>query len=212
MAEFLITSAVTHHLVRLIRGANERLILISPYFKVNQRLKELIEDKAQLGVEINVVYGKGELHPEERRWLDSMSSVKTAYRPNLHAKCYMNENEAILTSMNLYEYSQVNNDEMGILITSAQEPELSKKFWLKRNRFLRNSDVVTVNLDGFCIRCKTTISHDREKPNCGRCYNIWKRFNNDSYPEKHCHACGKQRKSTMLKPICRKCRRKLAET
>ena len=34
---------------------------------------------------------------------------------DLHAKLYMNEEFAVISSMNLYEYSQVNNEELGVL-------------------------------------------------------------------------------------------------
>ena len=70
-------------------------------------------------------YGKNDLQPEQRtsgstRW----TSVRTSFRENLHAKCYLNENEALVTSMNLYEFSQQNNDEMGILVSKHDDPAL----------------------------------------------------------------------------------------
>ncbi len=46
---------------------------------------------------------------------------------DLHAKCYLNENEALLTSMNLYEFSQSNNDEMGLIVSKREEPDLYDK-------------------------------------------------------------------------------------
>ena len=61
---------------------------------------------------------------EEKEWLESMTSIKTSVRKNLHAKCYLNGKEALLTSMNLYEYSQEHNDEMGILVSVDHDPEL----------------------------------------------------------------------------------------
>ncbi len=45
-------------------------------------------------------------------------STKIVDQPSLHAKCYMNESEAIVTSLNLYEFSQVNNIEMGFYINN----------------------------------------------------------------------------------------------
>ncbi len=236
MSEFLTTTGVSHRLEELIKSADERLILISPFFKVNNRVKELIEDKDRLKIDVRVVYGKTELHPDQNNWLASLSSVRTSYCANLHAKCYLNENEALLTSMNLYEFSQVNNHEMGILITRANEPKLYEEVFDEAMRILRISDEVKVRvstvkrsesngskgaikgtkpkaaLDGFCIRCETAIQKNLEQPYCRRCYNSWNRFKNDSYAEKHCHACGKQHAATMAKPVCRPCYRKLAKT
>lgn len=44
-----------------------------------------------------------------------MENIRTSFYKDPDAKCCLNEKEAILTSMNLFEFSQVNNNnEMGI--------------------------------------------------------------------------------------------------
>ena len=45
MAKFLNTSATNYFLEELIKDAKDRLILISPYLKLNDRVKELLTDK-----------------------------------------------------------------------------------------------------------------------------------------------------------------------
>ncbi len=45
MAEFLTTSGVTYNLERIIKEASERLVLVSPYLKINDRLKQMLEDQ-----------------------------------------------------------------------------------------------------------------------------------------------------------------------
>ena len=40
---------------------------------------------------------------------------------NLHSKVYLNDNKCILTSMNFYEYSQINNFEIGVIIDRKEE-------------------------------------------------------------------------------------------
>ena len=122
MAKFLTTTGISYRLEEIIKTAEERLVLISPFLRVNERIKELLEDKDRLKMDVRVIYGKNQLQPEENNWLESMASIRTSYCKNLHAKCYLNENEALLTSMNLYEFSQVNNNEMGILISREEEP------------------------------------------------------------------------------------------
>lgn len=139
MAEFLATEGVSHALAEIVKRAQERLVLISPYLRMNERIKELIEDKNRLKIDVRIVYGK-DLHPEENRWLRSMRSVSIISCKNLHAKCYLNENEALLTSMNLYEFSQVNNHEMGILVSRAEEPDLYGKIREESMRIIRISD------------------------------------------------------------------------
>jgi len=40
MAKFLNSSGTTYHLEELIKNASDRLIIISPYLKLNERIKE----------------------------------------------------------------------------------------------------------------------------------------------------------------------------
>ena len=67
-------------------------------------------------IDVRIVYGKSELAPQEINWLRSLAFVRTSFCQQLHAKCYVNERAAIITSMNLYDFSQVNNNEMGIYV------------------------------------------------------------------------------------------------
>jgi len=61
VAKFLNTSATNYFLEELMKNATDKLILISPYLKLNDRIKELIEDKNRLKIDVRVVYGKNEL-------------------------------------------------------------------------------------------------------------------------------------------------------
>ena len=122
MAKFLNTSGISYHLEELIKNSHEKLFLISPYLQFSQRIKENIAERNLLKIDIRIVYRENKLAPDENNWLSQQSGVRTSLLQNLHAKCYMNENEAIITSMNLYEFSQQNNNEMGILISKSNDP------------------------------------------------------------------------------------------
>ncbi|MGR5364238.1 phospholipase D family protein [Vibrio mediterranei] len=147
MAKFLNTSATNYYLEELIKDASERLILISPFLKLNERIKELLEDKDRLKIDIRIVYGKSELQPDEINWLKSLSFVRTSFCKNLHAKCYMNENSCIITSLNLYEFSQVNNNEMGVYIDRNEDSEIYKDSYEEAQRIIRISDEVRISLE-----------------------------------------------------------------
>ena len=123
---------MSYHLEELIKQSNERLVLISPFLRLSNRMRELLEDKNRMKIDIRVVYGKSELRPDENNWLESMTSIRTSFCPNLHAKCYMSERAALLTSMNLYEFSQVNNHEMGVLVDRSQSEDLTGRSMTRR--------------------------------------------------------------------------------
>ena len=147
MAKFLNTSATNYFLEELIKEARDRLILISPFLKLNDRMKELLADKNRLKIDVRIVYGKSELQPEEINWLKELTYVRTSFCKNLHAKCYMNEELCIVTSLNLYEFSQINNNEMGVLIRRADDAELYKDAYEEAQRIIRISDEVRISLE-----------------------------------------------------------------
>jgi phosphatidylserine/phosphatidylglycerophosphate/cardiolipin synthase-like enzyme len=158
MAKFLNTSATNYFLEELIKNAKDRLILISPFLKLNDRMKELLADKNRLKIDVRIVYGKSELQPEEINWLKELTYVRTSFCKNLHAKCYLNEELAIITSLNLYEFSQINNNEMGVLIRRNDDAELYKDTYEEAQRIIRISDEVRITLE----RVATDAPRDSE--------------------------------------------------
>lgn len=147
MAKFLNTSATNYFLEELIKNAKDRLILISPFLKLNDRMKELLADKNRLKIDVRIVYGKSELQPEEINWLKELTYIRTSFCKNLHAKCYLNEELCIITSLNLYEFSQINNNEMGVLIRRADDADLYKDAYEEAQRIIRISDEVRITLE-----------------------------------------------------------------
>jgi hypothetical protein len=235
MAKFLDTTGVSYHLEQIIKTASERLVLISPFLKMNERIKELLDDKDRLKLDIRVIYGKNELLPDENNWLKTKNSIRTSFCKNLHAKCYVNEREALLTSMNLYDFSQANNNEMGIYIIKSEEADLFASINTEVGRLIRISEEVKVSVErvipresaiknnsrhqsksgatlklpdqGVCIRCNVSLKLDPMHPYCKECFGVWKQFENKTHEEKYCHICGKPNKSTLLKPTCYDCYR-----
>lgn len=147
MAKFLNTSATNYYLEELIKNARERVILISPFLKLNDRIKELLEDKNRLKIDIRIIYGKSELQPEETTWLRSQDYIRTSFCKNLHAKCYISENSCIISSLNLYEFSQINNNEMGIFINKEEDNQLYQDAFDEAQRLIRISDEIRISME-----------------------------------------------------------------
>ncbi|GHV00974.1 hypothetical protein AGMMS49521_0130 [Campylobacterota bacterium] len=160
MAKFLNTSATNYFLEELIKSAKDRLILISPFLRLNDRIKELLEDKNRLKIDVRVIYGKSELQPGEISWLNELSYLRTSYCKNLHAKCYINEELCIITSLNLYEFSQINNNEMGVLIRRSEDAELYKEAYEEAQRIIRISDEVRISVETVEKDAESTTETD----------------------------------------------------
>ena len=168
MAKFLNTSATNFFLEELIKNAKERLILISPYLRLNDRIKELLEDKNRLKIDIRIVYGKSDLHPDEIKWMQKLDFIRLSFCKNLHAKCYLNESECIISSLNLYEFSQINNNEMGILIHKYEDQDVFQDAYEESQRIIRISDEVRISLDEVKTESINESNDDTSENNVGK--------------------------------------------
>ncbi|MGA8848451.1 MAG: phospholipase D family protein [Dehalococcoidia bacterium] len=138
MAVFLTTRGTTSELEKIINNAVDGVILISPFIKIPDSLFQNLKAADQRDVKISVVYGKRrELEPETLKRLAELRNAKLYFLENLHAKCYFNEKSMVITSLNLLDSSEVNNREMGILIT-RQEDEAVYNDAVKEARMIIN--------------------------------------------------------------------------
>ena len=119
MAKFLNTKKAVSEIEDLIKDADQKLILISPYLKLSKDFKDLLTYRNSKDKITTVIFGKQELKPDEMKFLESLRFVILKYKDDLHAKCYLNDDSIIITSLNLYSFSMVNNKEMGVLIEKS---------------------------------------------------------------------------------------------
>jgi len=235
MAKFLDTQGVSYYLKQLIDNASDKLYLISPYVQLNNQLKLSLEDRHKFSIDIRVIYGKvSDINPDDSSWLQRMPGIKLLFHKDLHAKCYFNEKEAIITSMNLYMFSQQNNVEMGIYISKEHDEELYRQIAAEVDRVMRGSEHRTISVQkvepkkpetakasasspnatrggtgkakGFCIRTGVEIPFNIEKPLSYDAYKQWSKYNDPDYAEKYCHFSGEPSngETSVSKPILKK--------
>lgn len=121
MARFVAGDALNASLINLIKNADEFLYLISPYIKLHSRIEDQLKLKKGLpNLQIVVVFGKAEegqsnrISESDLALLTDFPNIEIRYKKNLHAKYYASEDGALITSLNLYDFSQNNNIEAGV--------------------------------------------------------------------------------------------------
>lgn len=230
MAEFLTTHGTSYNIEKIIIEAQKYLFLVSPFLKLSKTFHERLKDASKRGVSIKIIYGKDELKPNERNSLADLKKLELYYFENLHAKCYFNENNMVITSMNMYEFSEKTNREMGVLIQrdldrelydnavketdsilrSAEEVPLRKEARQSYNKWEDDNTIGTKTISkkiirGYCIRCQERVEYQPEKPLCFDCYMVWQMYRNYDYIENVCHRCGEFETVSMGKPQCDNC-------
>lgn len=112
---------IGNEIVKLIATSTKRVILVSPFchFPEWSELKAVISDAIDRGVKVELFTREPYLHiPNTINWLDEVG-VWIYTIKNLHAKLYLNENRAVITSLNLLYYSHKNSLEIGVLIHNS---------------------------------------------------------------------------------------------
>lgn len=226
MAEFLTTNGTSYNIENIIIEAKNRLVLISPYLQLSKTFYERLKDASNRNVRVTIVYGKDELKPNEKNSLAELKNVELKYFQNLHAKCYLNESKMVITSMNMYEFSEKTNREMGVLIENTKDKELFEKALAEVKSILesaegiplqkteRNKEIKSIENKhsnnkpkyqskprGYCIRCEERIDLNPTRPYCGDCFSIWAQYENPDYEENVCHMCGEYADTSMNKPL-----------
>ena len=106
--QFLTAKEIGYYLEKMLEEASEKIVIVSPYIKMSLRISDILRQKSKDGLEITII------HREE--FVNKDLAAKIIKRKNLHAKCFMTEKAVIVGSMNLYDYSQINNDEMAFFL------------------------------------------------------------------------------------------------
>jgi hypothetical protein len=260
---------ISGEVLKLIGSTQKNLILVSAYFDPWDRLTSEIKlTTARPGTTvIMLLRGGAEQKKHEEAAKDFLAlGVKVGYLKRLHAKVYINDSEAILTSMNLLRSSALDSWEMAVRIRASEDPaaflkvrnevlalvkrsveekELEKKQAAasatppaspaptataapppvppKRTApppatpgpaasripglaFLTGQGAAGApTASGWCIRCRTEVPMNTEKPLCASCFRSWAIYKNPEYKEIYCHSCGAETPTSLSKPQCKRC-------
>lgn len=129
-------SQISGEILTLFEEADKKIIIVSPYCKIGKWYKLLAKLKSLLerNIQIEFYVREGEL--------DTIQEVKqTGIVPicikNLHCKIYMNEKEAIVSSMNLLLSSEMNSLEIAYKTTNQEEYNELLDFY---NRYIKKPE------------------------------------------------------------------------
>jgi len=224
MAEFLTTNGISFQIENIIKNAKKELILVSPYLQLSKTFYERLKDASKRNINIKIIYGKDELKPSEKNSLAELKNLSLFFFDNLHAKCYFNESQMVISSMNIYEFSEKNNREMGVFIQKDVDPDLYRGGKKETISIIQSSELIGLSKtkrsvykgkntadkkdkpkSGYCIRCEDKIPYEINSPYCYDCFSVWNRWKDINFLETVCHACGMFNDTSMATPVCYSC-------
>jgi len=187
MAKFMTTKQISSALEELISEADKILYLVSPYLKLSNDFQELVNSRNKKEKKTIIIYGKNELTPEQLKFLTGLRHVYLKYHANLHAKCYVNDTKLIITSLNFYEYSMINNKEMGVIYdnTHPEDVEIYTKAFEHVKFIEDNSDDKPFELTNSNTVKNTTTDKTVEPPKEQTTIKASETFNTNSFVGKY---------------------------
>lgn len=218
-----------HHLpfrvLNIIEEAQDFVVLVTAYLKSWTHLDHALKAAVARGVPVTVILRSpdGAKRDREKRTSEAKAlealGANVHYVDRLHAKAYVNEKAAIVTSFNLVSGSN-ESIELGVLIqdhdlvddciakirTYCPELDDPRQAGKATERALISAAAET----GHCIGCAEHLPRNPEKPLCRSCYRSSKKGSDlTALPERGCHFCGGGHAATLARPICQSCWKKI---
>lgn len=106
-------------LIELIQHAQKEIIIVSPYVKMWNHLKYSLDEAKKRGVQTSVYYRIDENKIDINELLPFFTNIIPI--KNLHAKIYFIDDDIVVSSMNLYDYSQSSNKEIALLLKDQNQ-------------------------------------------------------------------------------------------
>ena len=219
------THQISSEIIELIDRARDYCFLVTPYLHEWPLLTRALEGASRRRLPLSIITRT----PDRDRaaWYDSHPFVKLGFElvalDRLHTKLYLNENTAIVSSMNLYDNSRENNFELGLLLKGADASLLKRKvidseLLAAKPAFrvegtlvqpLREARQKMLALHaefasrGFCVSCgtRTELGIRGERPRCLACYTSRPDVDVVRLKITRCHYCGGGHPSTLAAPF-----------
>ena len=144
MAQFLNHEDLSFHFHRLIKQAEEKLILITPVLKFNHKLKQILEVKNHSHADISIIYGISRLSSDEIHFLKNLEFIHNNVCTNLHASIFLNEHKCIIGGINLHEFYTPEKEALGVLLSAEKDKEAYQDAYKRSQEIIHNSSEVTI--------------------------------------------------------------------
>lgn len=213
----------------IVEGARRKIVIVTPYFDPWPHLAQTLLQKLDGGVSIEMLLRGGDDRAKGAAAAEPFveRGARVQFLDRLHAKLYLTEQHALLTSMNLIRASR-DSWEVGTLYDATGDAASYREIADIAKRLFNTVELPTTSeraapraaavpkragtrrapareADGHCIRCSEPVDANPDKPFCRSCFASWAEYENPDYEENFCHLCGREWSSSVAKPLCRSC-------
>lgn len=137
---------ISGEIMTLLDETDEKVIIVSPYTQTKnwKKIQNTFKNLKKRNIPIEFYYRK---NIEEAKKEINFLGIDGIPVENLHCKIYMNEKYAVVSSMNLYEYSDVNSLDIAYKTETKKEYKEIYKFY---TRYIQPHSIEVLNIDDLC--------------------------------------------------------------
>jgi phosphatidylserine/phosphatidylglycerophosphate/cardiolipin synthase-like enzyme len=215
-----------------IESSKTECILVSPYIKLWEHIKAELERAVKRGVHvIFYIREQDEFNKYKKEEFDdfcqemSKLGIEVYCVPFLHAKIYLFDETAIVSSMNLYNFSQANSIEVAFLF---KEPGILQEIREFVSEYvISKAKKIEQKKQAFCTQCGKEMTIESGQTSiCGACLRkkeqsptrrtdtrktkVPKKTKRSNALDGFCIRCGKEIKLNPERPFCSDCYKKWA--
>lgn len=236
MVRILSTDGLASQIRDIISQAREIVVLISPFIDEESDIFDYIwglKRKAYSVPIFIITRTPAQIHfnkDSHRRAIKKFCEIDNCfvhYCPNLHSKCYFNESEMVITSLNMLPSSEEKNFELGVYISRydydgrpfndalLKVNEICEHAIPKMNQIDNTGKFNRQKMKAFCIHSGEEIDYQGVGED-GKyiTYKVYKKLTlkqqQPEFPHKYCHLCGREYQEedtsiTLDHPFCKQC-------
>lgn len=169
-------------IINEINKTGNECVLISPYVQLWDRMRDALSRAHKRNVAIKAYVRQPEQDKDKEKLKQIVADfnqygAKVYLIPNLHAKIYLFDESAIVSSMNLYDYSQQNSIELSVLIDDSSMIADIRDFvrdYIEIKAIPADETLKSGKENwkkGFCILCGKQMEYPPHgRPVCFECY------------------------------------------
>jgi hypothetical protein len=141
MGEFLTGKKLKNKVLDIIDSAEKKLTIVSPYIKLHDYYRKKLANKTEnIQLITTLIYQKEKsgkklnISQHDLEFFKIFKKISIYANRRLHAKLYANESGMLLTSMNLYKFSQENNNiEFGVYYPANSSLKNRQDLYIRAN-------------------------------------------------------------------------------
>ncbi|MDR1446661.1 MAG: phospholipase D-like domain-containing protein [Treponema sp.] len=147
--ELVNTTELNYEIENMFRNEWHFILILSPYLDLTEKIQAIL---AMSDAKVVILYTEIEKESKKKKLEDfqvSMPNVEFYCIPNFHAKAYITSGTLIITSLNLYKFSQINNFELGIVLKDTTYNKIIGKLFEELKILFNMNGIDTELLDNL---------------------------------------------------------------